>query len=131
MAIHFLRRFGDVNMFVGVVFHLGLLAAGNLVPLLVQFGIGMIEGVGFYDYSVIQYPAPIWSMTEAVERPDSGEILGLKFALPVVAVLILGLNLPGILHEVQQLRVAKPKRVEEDDLELHPPPTAQPSSPWG
>jgi hypothetical protein len=54
MAIHFLRRFGDVNMFVGVVFHLGLLAAGNLGPLLVQFAIGMFEGYGFWRSSWTQ-----------------------------------------------------------------------------
>ena len=83
-----------------------------------------------YDYSFLQYPAPFWSLTEAVERPFTPEILGLKITLLIAAVLVAVLNLPSVAREVQQLRVAKPKRVEEDDLALHPPPPPQPTSPW-
>ncbi len=130
LIIRLLRRYTEVNMFVGVVFHLGLLAAGNLMPLLIQSAIGMIEGYMPYEYSFLQYPAPFWSMTEAVERPFSPDTMGLKIVLLVAAVLVAALNLPSIAREVQQLRVAKPKRVEEDDLALNPPPPPQPVSPW-
>jgi hypothetical protein len=131
LLVRFLRRFADVNMFVGVVFHLALLAAGNLIPLLIQSGIGMAQGYMFYEYSLLQYPAPFWSLGEAVEQPSSGEVVLLKILLPIAAFLVLCLNLPSVAHEIQQLRVAKPKRVEEDDLELNPPPAPQPTSPWG
>src|SRR5262249_13754627 len=69
LIIRFLRRYGEVNMFVGVVFHLGLLAAGSLLPLLIQYGIGMIEGYAFYNYSLLQVPSPIWTLVEVAEHP--------------------------------------------------------------
>jgi hypothetical protein len=131
LLVLFVRRFNEVNMFVGVVFHMGLLAAANLGPLLVQSAIGMIDGHMFTEYSFIQYPAPFWSMTEAVEKPLSPEIVGLKIVLVIAAVIVLAVNLPSIAREIQQLRIAKPRRVEEDDLALHPPPAPQPTSPWG
>ena len=49
----------------------------------------------------------------------------LRFYLPM-ALLVLGLNLRTVAREVRQLKVAMPKRVEEDEAELHPAPPPQP-----
>ena len=65
------------------------------------------------------------------ESPTAPELVVLEIILPIAAVLVFALNLPSIADEIQQLRVAKPQRVEQDDLELNPPPAPQPSSPWG
>jgi hypothetical protein len=40
------------------------------------------------------------------------------------------LNLRAVVRELQQVRVALPARVVEDEAELHPAAIAGPSSPW-
>jgi hypothetical protein len=39
-------------------------------------------------------------------------------------------NLPSVIRELRVVREAAPKRVQEDEAELHPPPEVLPSNPW-
>ena len=50
--------------------------------------------------------------------------------IPAAAICVLLLNLPGVVRELQRVRSALPKRVVEDEAELHPPPEALPKNPW-
>jgi hypothetical protein len=52
--------------------------------------------------------------------------------LPLVALIIWGLNLPSLARELLQTHEAKPQRVAEEDVELYAARTAPqgPASPW-
>ena len=72
---------------------------------------------------------------------DSGGVvveprIGGGYSGPIVllvapaALAVFLLNLIYIAPDLQQVRVALPQRVEEEELELHPAPLPQPTNPW-
>jgi hypothetical protein len=128
LLISWLRRRFEVNMFSGVLLHLGLFAVGNLAPVFLH--LALFQEIDDDHYSVLQLPCVVWTLVESVEHPDGMALSIMHLLLPIVAVVVLACNLPGVAREVQQFRMAKPQRVEEDDAALHPPPPPRPTSPW-
>jgi hypothetical protein len=68
------------------------------------------------------------------DRPTPpGQIGVLLIVVPLTAMIVFALNLPGIIREVRHVRVDKPLRVAEEDAELSAakqPPQPIRRSPW-
>jgi hypothetical protein len=121
-----------VGVVLRVMLNLLLVAAGTGIPLVIQMSSDTLR---HSSYSLLQITNPLWTMTE-VGSPNGtlpAEIGVLLIALPVAAALVLFLNLPAVVAEVRQVRIAKPARVaEEDSLRTAADVPAQPvhTSPW-
>ncbi|MFC1596943.1 ABC transporter permease [Planctomycetota bacterium] len=132
LVIRMLHRFGRVVMFLGVLIQLLLVLAGCAVPAVLQ----TMAGGYYYDtgYSLLHVTNPFWTLYHVVDDPtlplDAGAILLL---VPLTAVVVFLLNLPWVVREVREVRVAKPRRVAEEDAELAAqaaPPQPVRTSPW-
>lgn len=78
------------------------------------------------DYSLIEVSNPFWSLVEVIEaKALTGEVVALLTILPIVAAIVFLANMPSVINAVRQVRIARPKRVVEEDelveLERHPP----------
>jgi hypothetical protein len=126
LLVGLLRRFATVTMLASVLIHFLLVLAGSGIPTVFQL---MSVELRFVEYSFLQITNPIWSLTHVA---DGGMIEGqvLVLVVPAVALCVLLVNMRSVVRELQQVRVAPPKRVAEDEAELHPPPPAMPTSPW-
>lgn len=84
-------------------------------------------------YSISQLANPFWTI-KAVINDDLTivEEVDLYCTLIVAAVLVFLLNMPRVFYEVSRVRVAKPRRVIEEETAESPQPAVQtePSSPW-
>jgi hypothetical protein len=87
------------------------------------------------DYHLMHITNPFWSTAVVADRPGvPPEGYVLLVVVPMAALLVFLLNLPGVAREVRQVRVAKPKRVAEEDAALaakKAPPQPVRTSPWG
>ncbi len=81
---------------------------------MIQMSSDSLQNTG---YSLLQITNPLWTMEELANpykaRPP--EIGVLMIALPVAAALVLLLNLPAVVAEVRQVRIAKPVRLAEEE----------------
>lgn len=131
LLVRFLRRFTEANLFVSVLIQVLLISIGTAAPFIVE-SIAAPSGSG--GYSLLQITNPFWSVVHMTDRsspPIEGPLM--MALVGFTAVLIFTLNLPGILHEVRHVRVAKPTRVIEEDKEMAPEvatPEPVPASPW-
>jgi hypothetical protein len=122
-----LRRVTLVTMFAGVLIHFLLVLAGSGIPTTIQL---MSLEMRNLPYSYVQVTNPFWSLYYILESGVSTEADRLLIMVPAAAVCMLLLNLPGLVRELRQVRVALPVRVAEDEAELHPAPAPQPTNPW-
>jgi hypothetical protein len=127
LLVGVLRRFMAVNMFAAVLIHVIVVMFGAGVPTVVQL---MSVELRYVDYTLMQVPNPFWSLVHLADGGAASEGPALAMLVSAAAVCILLLNMPGVVREMQQLRVALPTRVVEDEAELHPPPAELPTSPW-
>ncbi|MCI0334441.1 MAG: hypothetical protein L0228_14580 [Planctomycetes bacterium] len=127
MAIRLLRRFAVVNTFAAVLIHFLVILAGSGIPTTIQM---MSVDLRYEDYSLLQIPNPFWSLTHLVDGGVASEGAILVLVIPAAALCILLLNLRSVVRELQAVRIAPPKRVLQDEAELHPPPAALPQNPW-
>ena len=115
LLVRFLRRFTAATLFVSVLIQILLISVGTAAPFIIE---SILNPHGFGQYSLLQITNPFWTVVHVTNRntlPIEGPVvLGV---VSLVAFLFFLLNLPGILHEVRQVRVAKPQRVVEEDTE--------------
>jgi hypothetical protein len=126
LAIRALRRVALVTMPAAVLIQLLLIFAGSGIPTSIQL---MSVTLRNRDYSYLQITNPFWTLVH-LGNPNSIEAVPILLMVSTGAICILLLNLPGVLREISQVRIAAPTRVVEDDLELNPPPAELPKSPW-
>ena len=117
-----LRRFNQGRILLGALVQVLLLLAGCCAPLTIHLMIADLRN----DYSVLEITNPFWTLEEILEhRTLSFDVMVALCVLPIVAGLVFLANLPSVVTAVRQVRVAKPKRVAEEDAEielaLHPP----------
>jgi hypothetical protein len=126
LVVRALKRFAVVTMLASVLIHFLLLLAGSGIPTAVQL---MSVELRFVEYSFLQITNPFWSLAYVA---DGGmlEAHVLILIVPAVAVCILLFNMRQVIQELQQVRIALPPRVAQDEVELHPPPAAMPTNPW-
>jgi hypothetical protein len=122
-----LRRFAVVTMLACVLIHFLLLLAGFGIPYAIK---SMSNTLREADYSFLQITDPIFSLYHVVNGGTFGDTAKLLLIIPSVAFCILVANMPNVIRELRVVREAAPKRVQEDEAELHPPPEALPSNPW-
>jgi hypothetical protein len=127
LAITALRRVATVQMPAAVLIQLLLLLAGSGIPSTIQW---MSVELRHLDYSYLQITNPFWTLYYVGERGLPTDAIVLLLLVSTAAICILLLNLPGVVRELRQVRIALPARVTEDELELHPPPETLPSNPW-
>lgn len=106
--------------------------AGMLVPVTLQLASPDLRSNG---YSVLQLPNVVWTLTEvSASRTLSPEAALAMVVVPGLALIVVGLNLPGIFREVRFVREAPPERVAAEDAELQaaqaPPAEPAHQSPW-
>ena len=131
LLVRFLRRFGTATIFASVLVQVLLVTAGTAGPFILE---SIVDPGRSGGYSLLQITNPFWSIEHVADRnslPIEGPLMvGL---VGFAALVVFTLNLPSILHEVRQVRIAKPKRVAEEDetlaVETHPPEPVQ-VSPW-
>jgi len=128
LLILLLRQLGRVTMLLAFIINLFLAVIGVALPLFFQ---AWLEGYGRMSYSIVQMTNWIWTLEEAAD----GNVL-LFSSVPIIiycsAAVVFLLNLLFAIYEVEQVRLATPERVLQDELELHPQPDEPRvrTSPW-
>jgi hypothetical protein len=129
LFLRLIRRVADVTVVTSMLLNMLLLLAGWGIPWLIR-EMTDYRGTG---YTLLHITDPFWSCATALDSRIGGgggdreQIMWI--ILPVAAAVFL-LNLIYIAPELQQARVAPPKRVEDEELELHPVHAPQPTNPW-
>lgn len=131
LLVGLLRKRLNIGLMVGVLLQVLLLLAGCLIPLTLHWMSDARD-----SYSLLELPNPIWSLAVATFEPrlagDFADIAVMRLVLPVVALVVFLLNLPGVVAEVRHVRIGKPRRVAEEDqalAALHAPPPVAPINP--
>jgi hypothetical protein len=127
LTIGLLRRFAVVTMLACVLIHFLLLLAGFGIPYAIK---SMSMRLRDADYSFLQITDPIFSLYHVTSGGVIADTLKLFVIVPSVAICVLLATMPSVIRELRVVREAAPKRVLEDEAELHPPPEALPSNPW-
>jgi hypothetical protein len=114
-----------------VIVQIVLLVAGTFVPMTVHLMSPHVRN----SYSLIEVSNPFWTLVEVLDGPmPADQITALLICLPAIALVVFLFNLPGVVAEVRHVRIARPKRVEDEDAELAaqfaPPPEPVRNSPW-
>lgn len=129
LLVALVRRFSPVTISSAVSMQLLLVLAGSGIPLSVHW---MMPDIRRY-YSLLEITNPFYSLYEVVDVHDFiPEVVALMILVPLAAAGVALMNLPGVVTAVRQVRLAKPRRVEEEDLQeaaLRAPPPG-PSSPF-
>jgi hypothetical protein len=127
LVVSGLRRIATVTMLACVLIHFLLLLAGFGIPYAVKsMSIELREA----DYSFLQITDPFCSMAYVADGGVPSDATVIALVVPGVAVCVLLLNMPSVIRELRVVRESAPKRVLQDEAELHPPPEAQPQNPW-
>ena len=127
LVINALRRFAVVTMLACVLIHFLLLLGGFGIPYAIK---SMSMVLRDADYSFLQITDPFFSLYHVGIGGVIADTRKLLVIIPSVAICVLLANLPNVIRELRVVREAAPKRVLEDEAELHPPPGALPSNPW-
>jgi len=117
-----LRRFNQGKMLLGFLIQVLLLMIGCGAPLTIHLMIADMRN----DYSLLEITNPFWTLEEIIEhRSITPEVTVALFVLPLVAGVVFLVNLPSVITAVRHVRIAKPRRVAEEDemieLERNPP----------
>jgi ABC-type transport system involved in multi-copper enzyme maturation permease subunit len=127
LVVALLRKVSEVTMFASALLHLLLVLAGSGIPTSLQW---MSLELQSEPYSYLQVTNPFWTLSYIWQSSPTPEEPVLMVLIPAAAICALLLNLPGMIRELERVRVALPERVAADEVELHPPPEALPQSPW-
>lgn len=122
------RRFTPVSLQLSVLVHVLMVLAGCLIPLSIHWMTPNVRN----DYSLLEITNPFYSLAEYVDHSERPEMQVVIWLVPAAAVVILLLNLPAVVLAVTQVRIAKPRRLEQEEAELaaaHAPPPL-PASPF-
>ncbi|MHC4398848.1 MAG: ABC transporter permease [Planctomycetota bacterium] len=134
LIMRLLHRVGRASIFLAGLVQVVLLAAGCAVPWVIESMAPRTYGY-MDDYSLLHATNPFWTLAEIGDsRVLPLETAPLMILVPLAALMIFLINLPGVAREVRQVRVAKPKRVAEEDAERaakRAPPVPTRTSPWG
>jgi hypothetical protein len=118
LLLRALRRVTSAGLLLSVLLQVLLPLFGSLVPLIIQLTSPELRHTGF---SLMQISNPFWTLAEVGGRSAlPAETPYLLAFVPLAAVGIFALNLPGLIREIRNIRIAKPRRVAEEDAALRP-----------
>lgn len=116
LLIRLIRRFTVAGLVLSVLLQIFLLLMGCLVPLIIQLTLPEYRN---QSYSLLQITNPLWTLAEVLNRNGPSQQLPYLLAfVPMAAVVVFLLNLPGIVREVRNIRIIKPQRVLEEEAAL-------------
>ncbi len=127
LILRLLRRFVAVRVSTGVVVHLMLVFFGAALPSILSLLLDPATSYGPRDF--LNYFYTLFEIANGTLGPLATP---LTTFLAAVAAVMLGLNLPGVIREVGQVRIALPARVAEEEQAGRPAPAPLPAreSPW-
>jgi hypothetical protein len=124
LLVDLLRRVAAVPMVASVLINGFLLAAGCGIPLVIH----MMSDLRYRGYMLMHITNPVWTLEQVINGTTYLETL--LVVVPAVGLAVFALNLPAVIREVRQVRVALPERIIEDEALLHPPAEPRRESPW-
>ena len=130
LAIRALRRFLRIDPLTGLLVHVVLVVLGCVIPLLIET---LFAAHGVMEWNLGHASNLFWTLSHVVEAINiqSYDVGVLMAVLPSLAIVAFLANVPGIVREVRQVRVAPPPRIAQEEAMLAPPPPPpQPLSPW-
>jgi hypothetical protein len=125
LIVDLLRRVAAVPMVASVLINGFLIAAGSGIPLVIH----MMSNLRYSGYSLLHVTNPIWTL-EQILFGGSAYTDELVVIIPFAGLAMFAVNLPAVIREIRQVRVAAPARIQEDDALLKPAPEPQRESPW-
>ncbi len=134
LVIRFLRSLTAVSLLLTALIHALLLLAGFGLPWIIHLSFARLRMSD--DYSLLHMTDPFWTPVHVIQRWGGiapAETATLLIAIPSAALVMFVLNLPWIVREVRHMRIARPRRVVEEDAELialRRPPQPVQISPW-
>ncbi|MEQ8846341.1 hypothetical protein [Botrimarina sp.] len=129
LVVTALRKVTEVSLLGCFLIQVLIALAGSGLPYVVDT---LTDRVRVENLVWLNAMSPTWNLS-ALEEGAIGLDRGLTLLVTVgAAALAIGLvNLTLAGREARQLRVGKPRRVVQDELEQQPPPEAAPTNPWG
>ena len=131
LVVRLLRRVTAVTILLSMLLHIMFLLLGCGVPVVIQLMSPQLRNMG---YTLLQITNPLWTLAYVGDRsslPPEAPVL--LTVVPLAALVVFLLNLPGVAAEVRHVRIAKPQRVAEEDAEMaaeKAPPKPVRTSPW-
>jgi hypothetical protein len=122
-----IRRVASVSMVAAALIQILLLMVGTGIPWTIQM---MSVNLRYIGYTLLQITNPIWTMYHLIDSSTPLDTFYISLILLAAAICVLTLNLPNVLRELRNIRIAPPTRVVEDEQILHPQPAPQPTNPW-
>jgi hypothetical protein len=129
MIIRGVRRYTPVRLALPVAVNLCLVLVGCITPWVIQMTSAEMRNFG---WTLLQTPNAVWTLEETCFGSPPVELPALALTLVTLGMVVWALNLPALLDELKQVRVAKPARVEEEDAAYAAARAAPPgpTSPW-
>jgi hypothetical protein len=111
-----LGRFIATGMMLSYLVQILLLLFGCVVPFVIEWS---MPSPGSGDYSLLHIANPFWTLAQFFRQFFTSTTfqIGEYAIVPIMAVIVLLLNLPGLIREVRSVRIIKPQRVLEEDGE--------------
>ncbi len=129
LAIHGLRRLTEVSLLGCFLIQILIALGGSSLPFVMET---ISSRLRISEMAWISVWSPTWNLPRLLNNQlGFSREFTLFFALGAITLAVFLVNLVLAGREARQLRVAAPKRVVEDDLELSPPPEQRPTNPWG
>ena len=129
LIVRAVRRYADVKLAAPVLINVCLVAAGSAIPWVIQMTSPQLRNAG---YTLLQISNPIWTLGAVCFGRTPFDLVALTLALPTVALGVWLLNLPPLLDDLKQVRIAAPPRVSEEDAAIAAAMSgpAGPKDPW-
>lgn len=127
LILRLLRRFTAVPLSTGVVVQLLLVFLGGALPTILSLLLYPTN-----RYGPLHFLNYFYTLAALAEGSAQAQATSLLPFLAGVAAVMLGLNLPAVIRELGQMRIATPARVAEEEQARRPTRPAAPSreSPW-
>ncbi len=122
-----LRRYSEIRLLTRALIFVLLVAVGAGVPWSVQMTFRSLRD---NNYTLLQVTNPLWTMSELCSRGLPFYLPVLILVVPAAAIVVWMLNVPSLIEELKQTRIAKPPRVADDDAEHAVKVPVGPASPW-
>ena len=129
LLIGLARKVSSTTLFLALLVNFLLLLGGTALPMVIQFS----QDPPVRDYTLWQAFNPFWTLGDvAAARSITNEAGTVLLIVGTAALVVFLLNLPQVIREVQFVRVAKPRRVEEEDQAAAERAPAAPvkTNPW-
>ena len=112
LIVRGIRRFTAVRLALPVAVNVCLLLIGCLTPWVIQMTSVEMRRLG---WTLLQIPNAAWTLGEVCFRNPPIEMPVLALTLATLAMAVWLLNLPALSVALEQVRIAKPPRVEQED----------------